>query len=184
MELVESIESINEKLLREFGRELDNQPRWRVVLAGELLEKRLIDVTDEGFELLNPEVREVRKYKHIPPNYYVLERRVPVVGETDLLTKMSDEPAWTFEDRFGNYLPPRYDACKLIIENIYNQMDKSKFYAKYADKNKTPEELKKQLDDMEFALFGNETSVGDALAHGFGVSGFHQKTDFSGEKTS
>jgi hypothetical protein len=49
-ELVETIEHINNQLLRDFGRELDNSPRWRVVWSDTQLEKRLMNVTNEGFD--------------------------------------------------------------------------------------------------------------------------------------
>lgn len=169
MELAESIEHINNQLIRDFGKWYDGSPNWRVVLAGEQLEKRLMEFTDEGFELINPEVREVKKYQHIPPNYYVLERQVPIEGQTDVIGKTSYEPAWTFEDRRGEYLPPRFDACKFIIESIYSQIDKAGNHTKYKDKNVSAEERAEELAKMEQILFGNETPVGDALAHGFGV---------------
>lgn len=169
MELVESIEFINNLLAREFGRFHDNKPNWRVSLAGELTEKRKMYHTDEGLDLLYPEVREVRKYQHIKPNYYVLERHIPIIGQTDLVEPISDEPAWTFQDRHGEYLPPRYEACKFIIENIY-AAENNTHYVKYRDKNETLEEQALELKKMEELLFGNETPVGDALAHGYGVT--------------
>lgn len=164
MEIAEAVDIINLNLSREFGHKF-NKPEWRVVLAGDQFEKRLMDVTDEGLELLYPEVREVRKYQHIKPDRYILEREEPVQGQTDLVTKTSYEVKWVFEDRDNNYLPPRYDACKIIIENI---LDRIGFLAKYKD-NISPEEAEKQIQDMEELLFGNETPVGDALAHGYGV---------------
>jgi hypothetical protein len=149
------------------------------VLAGEQVEQRLMTHTDNGIELISPEVRQVRKYQHIKRDRYVLERLVPVVGETDLVTKVSYEPAYTFEDRFGNYLPPRYDACKFVIEAIYSQIDKKGTHAKYKDENASKEARLKMIKSMEEELFGNETPVGDALAHKSGVTDFHEKTDLS-----
>ena len=182
MELAEPLERINYWLEREFGRIFDDSPQWRVVLAGDCFEQRWMTHTDEGIELLNPEVRQVKKYQHIKPNRYVLERLVPVVGETDLVTQTSYEPAYTFEDRYGNYLPPRFDACKLIIENIYEGLN-AKGFAKYKDPDTSPEMRSQMLQDMEEKLFGNETPVGDALTHGYGVTDFNEKVNFSEEKT-
>ena len=51
MELRESIESINKKLLEEYGTEFTTSPRFRVVFSEDQYEKRLTDFTDEGFEL-------------------------------------------------------------------------------------------------------------------------------------
>lgn len=182
MELVEPIEKINYYLERDFGKWLDGRPNWRVVFANDQFEQRIMTHTDEGLELMYPEVRTVRKYQHIERDRYVLERLVPVVGETDLVTQTSYEPAWTFADRFGNYLPPRFDACKYIIEGIYAQIDQAGTHVKYKDPNATKEERLKMILDMEEKLFGNETPVGDALAHKFGVTDFHEKVNFSSEE--
>lgn len=176
MELAEPLERINYQLQRDFGREVDNSPIWRVVWANDLLEKRIMNHTDEGIDLIHPEVREVRKYKHIHDRY-VLERLVPVMGETDIITPVSYEPAWTFQDRHGEYLPPRFDACKFIIETIYSQIDKAGTHKKYNDPNATEETRLKMIMDMETTLFGNETPVGDALAHGYGIVVPGEKTD-------
>lgn len=176
MLLVEKIEDINKWLLRDYGEFGDGTPNWRVVFANDMLEKRMKFQTPEGLDLLYPEVREERKYQHIIDKY-VLERQVPVVGETDLITKTSFEPAWVFEDRFGNYLPPQYFACKFIIDGILEQMNKPAYYAKYKDTRGTKESQTAQVDNMEQLLFGNETPVTDALAYGSGVAGFHSKME-------
>lgn len=174
MELRESIESINEKLLTEYGTELScgNQPRFRVVFSEDQYEKRLTDFTDEGFELIHPEVRLLPKYKQYIREKYILERLIPVPEgvETDLLTKISYEPAWVFQDKHGNYLPPFFEGCKHVIESIYSMMDKANTHTRYKDKNITPEEKLAHLKKVENELFGNETDVTDALAYGTGVT--------------
>src|ERR1700704_3964663 len=63
MELRKSIEYINEKLLREYGRELDGRPKFRVVFSDDQYEKRLTTHDDHGNELITPEVRLLPKYK-------------------------------------------------------------------------------------------------------------------------
>lgn len=169
MELRESIESINEKLINEFGTEFGKAPRFRVVFSENQFEKRWTEFTDEGFKLLQPEVRLLPKYKQFIREKYILERIVPVVGETDLTTKVSYEPAWVFQDNKGNYLPPFYDGCKLIIESL---MEKIGYvgHAKYKDPNVSKEDRLAQIQKVEAELFGNETEVGDHLAYGTGVS--------------
>lgn len=173
MLLVEPVDKINYYLERDFGRKYDDRPEWRVVWSEDQYENRLIDVTDDGIQLINPEVRYIKKYQHITERF-VLERLVPVVGETDLVTNLSYEPAWSFEDRFGNYLPPRYDACKFIIETILGQMDKANTHTQYKDDKASEEARQAMILDMEEKLFGNETPATDALAYGYGVAGFHQ----------
>lgn len=169
MELRESIESINEKLLNEYGTEFGNAPRFRVVFSEDQYEKRWTDFTDEGFELLHPEIRLLPKYKQWIREKYILERLVPIVGETDLITKTSYEPAWIFQDKHGNYLPPFFEGCKHIIESLYSAIDKARTFTKYKDKNVSPEEKLTEIKKIENELFGNETDVTDALHYGSGV---------------
>ena len=169
MELIESIERINELLIKEFGREFNNWPRFRIVFSEDQFEKRMTDCTDDGFPLLYPEVRLLPKYKQYVKQKYILERLIPIKGETDLTTNISYEPAWVFQDSEGNYLPPLFDACKFIIEAIYSQIEAAGNFTRYKDKNISPEERDIKLKDMEDTLFGNETPVGDALRHKYGV---------------
>jgi hypothetical protein len=170
MELREQIEDINKRLLNEYGREFDNQPRFRVVFSEDQYEKRLTDFTDEGFELIHPEVRLLPKYKQWIRHKYILERLVPIVGETDLTTKVSYEPAWVFQDKDGNYLPPFFEGCKHIIESMFSAIGKANTHTRYKDKNVSIEERRAELQRVEDELFGNETSVGDALAYRTGVT--------------
>src|SRR5574340_856051 len=170
MELREPIEDINRKLVEEFGTEFGNAPRFRVVFSEDMFEKRLTYFTDEGFELIEPEVRELPKYRQWVHQKYILERLVPISGETDLVTKVSYEPAWIFQDKNGNYLPPFFDGCKHVIESIYAAAGKKNTHAKYKDKNVSREERLAEIERVERELFGNETSVGDHLAYGTGVS--------------
>ena len=169
MELRESIESIDEKLLNEFGTEFGNAPRFRVVFSEDQFEKRWTNTTDEGFELLQPEVRLLPKYKQWIREKYILERLIPIIGETDLVTKVSYEPAWVFQDKNGNYLPPFYEGCKLVIESMFNAIGRKDTFVKYKDKNTTPEERMAHIKKVEDELFGNETSLADDLHYGSGV---------------
>lgn len=171
MELRETIESINEKLLADYGIELNagGQPKFRVVFSEDQYENRLTEFTDEGFQLLRPEVRWLPKYKQYIRAKYVLERLVPVTGETDLTEKVSYEPAWVFQDKNGNYLPPFYDGCKHVIESILSMVDKAGTFTRYKDKNVSPEEHMAEITRVEDELFGNETNMADDLHTGAGI---------------
>lgn len=171
MLLREPIEEINKKLKEEFGCEFGDSPRFRVVFSEDQYEKRWTNYTNEGFELIMPEVRLLPKYKQYIRERFVLERLVPVVGETDLTTKVSYEPAWVFQDKHGNYLPPFYDGCKYVVESIFAAMHSSTkgYFAKYKDPNITEEARLAQIKKVEEELFGNETSTTDALAYGSGI---------------
>jgi len=170
MELTEPIEQINQRLIDEFGLETDGRPRFRVVFSEDQFEKRLTSFTDEGLELLFPEVRELPKYRQYIHAKYLMERLVPVLGETDLVTKTSYECAWVFQDKIGNYLPPRFDACKFVAEALFSAISKAGNHTKYKDPNISAEARDAELNNMIDMLFGNETATGDALAYGSGVS--------------
>lgn len=169
MELRESIESINKKLREEFGYEFNGEPKFRVVFSDDQFEKRWTAFTYDGFELLHPEVRLLPKYKQHIQGKYILERLIPIIGETDLTEQISYEPCWTFHDKNGNYLPPWFDGCRFIIESILSHAGRSG-HAKYKDPNASEEERVKRIETMEAELFGNETEVGDHLAYGTGVT--------------
>jgi hypothetical protein len=170
MELRENIERINEKLVGRYGKESDGRPRFRVVFSEDEYEKRLTDFTDEGFELLEPEVRLLPKYKQWINQKYILERLIPIVGETDLVTKTSYEPCWVFQDKYGKYLPPFFDGCVHVIESLLGAINKANTHTRYKDKNVSREEHLAHLKKVEDDLFGNETEMTDNLHIGAGIT--------------
>jgi len=168
MELVEPIDRINYWLEKEFGRWENGQPKFRVVWANNQRDKRWTSFTDEGLELLHPEVRELPKYQHCL-GFYVLEQLSIVPEGSDLVTKLSYEPLWVFYDKNKHYLPPRFIMCKVIIDAMYTRM------GAFAPVNKETsedvlEKRKIELDKVDKLLFGNETPLTDALSYGWGVS--------------
>lgn len=172
MLLTEPIETINRQLIDQFGLDtITGRPMFRVVWSEDQFEKRLTNCTDEGLQLLYPEVRELPKYRQWIKEKYVLERLVlvPDVSLEELAgEKLSYEPLWVFEDRYGNYLPPRFDAAKIVVDTVYAATGKQSL-AKYKDEENTPEGKLKRIAGIEQELFGNESSVGDALAHESGT---------------
>jgi hypothetical protein len=170
MELREPIESINGSLIDHYGRSIDDgRPNYRVVWSDDQVEKRRMTHNDRGEELIMPEVRLVPKYKQWIRHRYVLERLIPVTGETDLLEKIVYEPVWTFQDKHQKYLPPFFEGCKHIIENILMNMGAKNVFAKYKETGLSQEEQLAHLQKVEDELFGNETDVTDALTYGYGV---------------
>jgi hypothetical protein len=137
----------------------------------------MTDCTDEGFELVHPEVRLLPKYKQWIQEKYILERLIPVVGETDLVTKTSYEPAWVFQDKNGKYLPPFFEGCKHVIESLLSMMNKANTHTRYKDKNVSPEERLAHIEKIEEELFGNESNLTDDLHTGAGVSMANEKPD-------
>ncbi len=174
--MIENVDEINKLLDGNYGRFDGINPRWRVVWSEDQLEKRWgkwEDKTKEGIFLRYvEEVREVKKYTQYCFEKYILETLRPVHDDPDLIVKVSYEPVWTFMDKNGNALPPRYDVCKLIIDTIHHNMNHRKGIVEHhplADP-KTADEVKRaKLDDMYQKLYGNETQVTTALSQQRGV---------------
>ena len=174
---MESIEILNQRLNDYFGHDDLGRPIWRLVWSDTQFEKRLTNYTLEGLELITPIVMELPKYSYIKERY-VLERLVivPEFQQNELpVEKISYEPMWTFESNKKEFLYPKWEACKHIIDTIYLAIGKS-VTAKYKDPDsgKSPKELiaeeAERVKQIQQDLYGNETSTGDALAHNEGVS--------------
>lgn len=168
MELTETIETLN-KLLRDFyGIDtITSLPIWRIVFSDEQFEKRMMEYSDGGILLLTPEVREVKKYPWIKEKY-VLERLVliPEISKDELPTqKLSYEPIWVFQDEKENYLPPKFEASKFIIDTLYAAMGKGDL-VKYKDPELEEGVNEKRVDNIQEELYGEESDVTDALARG------------------
>ncbi len=172
---METVETINDTLEKLFGIDtITGKPIFRVVWSDDQFENRRTEYTDEGIKLLNPEVRYLPKYRQYIQARYILERLVlvPFANMNDLPTmKQSYEPLWVFQAGNGEALPPRIDACKLVIDTLLAATGKSPL-AKAAElKNpedpnapiKSKEELyehrKKEIDDLQNQLFGEESGL-------------------------
>lgn len=172
----EPIEVINKRLADRYGYGDLNQPNWRIVWADNTLTEKRKGIFTK-FDLHgNPigefEGVEIRpKYGYIH-NKYVLERFawVPANVETDLVERFYYHPAWTFQDKDKNPLPPNWEAIEIIIETVLRAAARA-IGAKYKETNDsyTTEQLKRRIAIME-ELFGNETKVTDALRYKDGVS--------------
>ena len=170
---MESIETLNQRLIDFFGIDANTgQPIFRIVWANDQTEKRLVQETDYGLQLLYPEVREVKKYPYLK-DFYVLERLV-VVPEIDLdelpTSKLSYEPLWTYCNDKRESVPPIWDATKFVVDTLYAALGK-KSLAKYVDseKNTTKEGRDQRIIELQQELFGNETETADALRYKEGI---------------
>jgi hypothetical protein len=175
MLLTEPIELINERLEHQFGKNDTGLPNWRVVFSEDQFEKRYgtyQDFTPNGVFIREvTEVREAPKYRQWIREKFVLERLtvIPDYNITELpATKLSYEPMWVFEDKSGNYLPPRFDACKFLIDNLRENLSRP-YYPRYKDPDSDPEVAKVNAElrvkELQESLFGDETEVGDALKY-------------------
>jgi hypothetical protein len=178
---MERLDVINKRLAEHYGVDtINGLPIWRIVWSHDQVEKRLMNVTDAGIHLITPEVREVPKYRHYIHNKWVLEKLVivPEQQQAEICTPISYEPMFVFETNNGGFLPYKWEACAFVIDTVNAAMGKSSMHAKYVDPDsgKDPQAVRNErISNLEKDLFGNETEVGDALAHGEGVAGFHSK---------
>ncbi len=181
----EPLDIINRRLKEQYGTfSYTDMPMYRVVWSSDQVEKRWTGYTDEGWELVNPEVRELPKYRQWNGDCFILERCLAVPPGSDMVEEWSYEPLWAFKDHNNNPLPPNYKYCEVVIETVLEAAALAvgtKYIPKYKDPYsglKTAEliELKNQeLDLMQRELFGNETATNTALAHGWGASMNHSE---------
>jgi hypothetical protein len=179
MELTERIESINRQLIDLFGIDtITGRAIWRIVWSENQFEKRLIDTTPEGLFLLTSIVMEVPKYRQWIKEKYVLERLVivPDINQNELpVSKLSYEPIFVFENARGEYLPPKMEVCKIVIDTVYAAQGKSSL-AKYKDPDSDSKDPQVALamqraraDAIMEELFSDETNISDALARKEGI---------------
>lgn len=173
---MESIADLNRRLKDYFG-ETENHPNYRIIWSEDEYEMRSTMYTDEGVALLHSEVRMLPKYKFYVRNRYILERltEIPYINMKELpATKLSYEPLWVFEDPRSMDKPvyPTWPGIKFVIDIRNENVEKAGFYTKYKEltAEQSIEEREKRIKEVEDSLFGNETPVGDALAHKYGVS--------------
>lgn len=171
------IEEINKVLADQYGIDSDTgRAVYRIAYCDDQFEKRhgtWTDVTSEGiFVRQVTETRETQKYPWLKDRY-ILENLVLLtddqMGELPV-SRFSYEPIWIFEDKEQNYLPPALLPCQFVIDTILAVKGKSNL-ARYKDTTERMlEEQETRRKQIYEGLFGDETSVGDALAHGEGVS--------------
>jgi hypothetical protein len=186
MELTEPIDSLNRQLIDLFGIDtITGHPIWRIVFSENQFEKRLVDTTDEGLVLLHPVVREVPKYRQWIKEKYVLERLVlvPDVNREELGgVKQSYEPLFVFEDGKGDYLPPKIQVAKFVIDSVYAAQGKTSL-AKYKEPSgeESLEIKSKQVDQLVEDIYGDETDVTDHLRRKTGIIVPHNFNDSNKE---
>lgn len=171
-------EEINKRLKDHFGQADSGDAIFRIVFSEDQFEKQLTEYTAEGLQLLYPEWREVPKYRQWIHQKYILERlvAVPAINSKELTVKVSYEPLRVFERGDGTPLPPKWEAAKFTVDLLYHALGKENMWPKYMDPGDPPEAKEARLKQLQEELFGNETEVGDALAHKQGVA--LNKTDY------
>lgn len=171
MELTETIDRLNERLRETYGVDtVTGHAIYRIVWSEDQFEKRLSDYTKEGLKLLTPQLVEVPKYRQWCKERYILERLSFVESNSEnnqmTIAKLSYEPLWTFMDNQMNYLPPKWEVCQIVIDTVHAALYNDSSLAKYKETNDDiAEEQRNSVAKIQDELFGNETEVGDALAH-------------------
>lgn len=174
MELVEDIEVLNKRLIDYYGKTLEGNAIFRIVWSEDQFENRLTNYTKDGFELLTPEVKLLPKYRQWIQERYVLEQlvAVPEFQQEELGIKISYEPLYVYADKNLNYLPPKWEATQFIIDMMLAAKGVRPMGAKYVDPDKDQPLEKRiaRIEKLERELWGNETDIGDALAHNQAVT--------------
>src|SRR5579859_7563955 len=164
---MERLEILNQRLIDYYGVDtVSGHPIWRIVFSDDQYEKRLRTHTDEGFELNEPVIDLMPKYKQWIDGKYILER-LEIINEINELlgtNKTSYECKWVYEDKDHNPLPPKWEITEFVITTFNAALGKSNF-AKYTDESIKPEAREQRIFNLEREMFGNETEIGDALAH-------------------
>jgi hypothetical protein len=167
---MQTVDDINKSLIDLFGIDTESSnPIWRVVWSQDQFEWRhgtYTDYTPNGLFIREvTETRWVPKYRQWITNKYVLERlvAVPEMNLGELTVKKSYEPIYPFEDKDGNALPPKFEACQFVINTIYAAQYGTHNLRKYNDPDCNQEtELenrRKRVDGLVEELFGEQSSL-------------------------
>jgi hypothetical protein len=178
MELTEPVDSINKQITDLFGVDtVTGRPMYRISFSEDQYEKRLgtyDDYTREGIYLRTvTEVREVPKYKQWIHDKYIIERLtvVPSINAEELPTsRLSYECIFVFENFKGEYLPPRIDVAKIVIDTLHAGMGKSNM-ARYKDdySQYTEEARNKRINEIMEYLW-DPSDYADAAIAGEGIA--------------
>lgn len=177
--ITEQIKTLNQRLKDNFGRFENGEAIWRIVFSDDQLEKQhgTFREYDQSGNFIREYqgVKEVKKYEWIRGKY-LLERYTPVPFQNKyelVEAKVSYEPVWVFEDKNGSPLPPIWDVIEIVIQDIHRKaMQAVGIRVPYKDPEavQDPEAKLLRTDKLVEELFGNETPVGDALSHKYGVT--------------
>lgn len=166
---------LNDQLREHFGIDtISSDPIWRVSWCNDQREMRMTDRTPEGLHLLYPELKYLPKYQWLKDRW-ILERLVvvPEFQAAELGGKaISYECLWVFEGKDKQPVPPKFEACKFLVDLVYAAMGHRPMQ-KYIDPESVEpmEEQKKRIDSLVEELFGDESNLlgrtitGEAVAY-------------------
>lgn len=173
--LPKEVQELNHQLIDHFGIDTDTgNAIWRVSWSWDQFENRVSKYTPGGIELLHPIVQHLRKYQHIDPKCWILERLVliPEVHKQEIPENTkSYECMYAFEE--ATPFPPSFEACKFVVDVVYAATGKESLGAKYTNpEDANPMEARlERVQKIENELFGDEsmllgrTITGEAVAY-------------------
>jgi hypothetical protein len=171
---------INKLLKDKYGMDtVSGLPIWRVSWAQDHYEMKYgtyEDYSPGGIFIREvTEVRKVPKYGYLR-GLYMLEQLVGIPDQNlmELPTAtMSYECLYPFKHKVTEaYMPPKWEMCEFVI-NLVAAVKGQSSMRKYVSADEGDinglETKRKRLDAIKENLYGNETSVSDALGLGLGV---------------
>jgi hypothetical protein len=151
---------INRKLSERYGLDLDGQPKYRVVWSTDQVETRVGRFEDFVGDILirtYSGARECKKYSYCPDRW-ILESRV-ATNNPELVSKMSYEPLWIFQDKQGNFLPLSWPAIEIIVQTVINRPEykpRSEAQDDYEEREDFAKHVKKNLDHINAVADSDE----------------------------
>lgn len=187
---MESIESLNKRLIERYGRYSEDKPYFQLRMSDTIVEHQHDTYCDflRGTNILIREVTEtrpVKPYAYVQPAKWILERLIPnTEPEVIVEGKLIYTSIWIFGvkgDIFGEPIEPKWIAIEFVIDNLLNSQKRDPItgignkshYAKYIPTGKDRNDAEgKELRVKELieALYGEQSTVGDALVTGNAIS--------------
>ena len=120
----QEVNTINSKLIQQFGKTLDNKAKFRIIWSDEQFEYRT-GTFNEFYKTLflrtTKGVKQVPKYNYIKSRW-ILELYNSPIGDPNIMDYNGYEPLYVFENAHGNPLPPRLTVCQIIIQHFLTPM--------------------------------------------------------------
>lgn len=118
---MENPKKINQRLSKQFGKDIDGYPMYRIVQNGKsLTEKRKgnfnIFFGSIFIRRLENKIVEIPKYNYIEQGLWILEKLF-YTDHPDIASKITYEPVWTFSNpKDGSYQEPVYTYIEFLIK--------------------------------------------------------------------
>ena len=156
------VERINKEIKLLYGSNLSGNSHFRIVWSDDQLEYRkgvFNDFYGSIFIRTFEGVKQVPKYNYINSRW-ILEVFVPPILNTALPNQDGYEPLYVFESAKGEYLPPKLQVCKIIIDHVMNPQMNS------LQRKELFETVDKKSFDKDVEYFKDEIEDGSSYMAG------------------